>query len=79
MSDVTQRPGVAVPGLERVGHDRWRVRERSGLIRGHIEARPSPAGTRYRAVRFHTPSRGFRAMGEFWSLDEALECVRLSR
>jgi hypothetical protein len=37
------------------------------------------AAQRFRVERFHAPSRSFRTLGEFWSVREALECVRYQR
>ena len=62
----------AAPGL-------WRVIERSGLVIGHVQARLADAGLRYRARRYHTPSRGFRDLGEFWSVGDAIDCLRFAR
>jgi hypothetical protein len=28
---------------------------------------------------FHAPSRAFRDLGEFWSVDDAVECVMFAR
>ncbi|MFC8681386.1 hypothetical protein ACFT30_07665 [Microbacterium ureisolvens] len=57
----------------------WRVLDPRGIVIGHLQARSQPGGTRYRARRFHAPSHGFRELGDFWSADDALECIRLAR
>lgn len=69
----------SVPGVMAVGPARWRITDPSGLVRGHVEARAVPGGTRYAALRFHQPSHAFRTLGDFWNVAEAVECVRLSR
>ncbi|WP_194398234.1 hypothetical protein [Microbacterium atlanticum] len=74
--DVALRWGVrltpAAPHL-------WRVQDASGRVVGHLEAVAHSDGTRVRARRFHPPSRAFRDLGDFWSADDALECLRLGR
>ncbi|WP_143024914.1 hypothetical protein [Microbacterium sp. cf332] len=62
-----------------LGVDRWRVVEADGRVRGLIERAGAPTGARFRALRYHLASRSFRGIGEFWSLAEAAETLRLSR
>jgi len=62
----------AAPGL-------WRVLERSGRVIGHVQERAADAGTRYRARRYHAGSRAFRDLGEFWSVSDAIDCLRFAR
>ncbi|WP_243074988.1 hypothetical protein [Microbacterium sp. SS28] len=57
----------------------WRVLDAQGLIIGHLEAHLEGQGVRYGARRFHAASRTFRELGEFWSADDAVECLRLGR
>ena len=57
----------------------WRVIDARGRIIGHLEARAQHQGVRYRAQRFHAASHAFRDLGEFWSADDAVECLRLGR
>lgn len=57
----------------------WRVVDRNGRVIGHLQAVAERRGVRYRARRFHAASRSFRDIGEFWSADDAVECVRLER
>lgn len=63
---------AAAPGL-------WRLTDRSGRVIGHLQALVSGSDVRYRARRFHAASRMFRDLGEFWSADDAVECVVFSR
>ncbi len=69
---VSVRLVAAAPGL-------WRIVDRSGRVIGHLQAVTHGDDIRFRARRFHTPSRAFRDLGEFWSADDAVECVRLAR
>ncbi|ALJ20273.1 hypothetical protein [Microbacterium sp. No. 7] len=62
-----------------VGERRWRVLDRRGRVLGHLERHAQSDDIRFRAQRFHAPTRSFRTIGEFWSADEAVECLRLSR
>ena len=66
------RLSPAAPGL-------WRVLEASGRVIGHIQAGAAEAGMRYRARRYHTASRAFRDLGEFWSVGDAIDCLRFAR
>lgn len=73
---VAPRLGVhlvpAAPGL-------WRVSNMHGHVIGHLQVMCSGSGVGYRARRFHAASRAFRDLGEFWSADEALECLVFAR
>jgi hypothetical protein len=62
----------AAPGL-------WRVLEGSGRVIGHIQAGAAEAGLRYSARRYHAGSRAFRDLGEFWSVGDAIDCLRFAR
>lgn len=57
----------------------WRVTDSNGLVIGHIQSVADARGPRYRARRFHPSSRAFRDLGEFWSADEAVECLVFAR
>lgn len=57
----------------------WRIVDAGGRVIGHLQAVRQGHDIRYRARRFHAPSRAFRDLGEFWSADDAIECVRLAR
>ena len=57
----------------------WRVIDAGGRIIGHLEARAQSHGVRYRARRFHAASRSFRELGDFWSADDAVDCLRFAR
>jgi len=87
MSLLRESPTTALPALSRArdlrlvpaGHSLWRIVDSSGRVIGHLQATTEGRGIRYRARRFHVPSRSFREIGEFWSADDAVECVRLAR
>jgi hypothetical protein len=87
MSLLHETPAVDSPGLSPTKNLRlvaaapalWRVLDRSGRVIGHLQAVVQGHDIRYRARRFHAPSRTFRDIGEFWSADDALDCLRLVR
>ncbi|MEU1970589.1 hypothetical protein ABZ477_02950 [Microbacterium sp. NPDC019599] len=85
---IIDRPAPSAPRLRRGSHVRlaaaatalWRVIDDRGRIIGHLEALAvDGGGTRFRARRFHTASGAFRDLGEFWSADDAVDCLRLGR
>lgn len=57
----------------------WRVVDSSGRVIGHLSALRDEGGVRYRARRFRAGLRRFLDLGDFWSADDAVECLRYSR
>ena len=57
----------------------WRVVDRSGRVSGHIALVEDGGGTRYRARRYHSPTRSFRDLGDFWVCEQAIECLTFAR
>lgn len=57
----------------------WRVIDPSGRVIGHLQATNDGDAVRFRARRFHRASRMLRDLGEFWSADDAVECLRFAR
>ena len=74
-------PAVRVRGvtLRAVSSTRWRVLDRTGRVIGHLRTEVQPGGTRFHAERFDLASARLRALGAFWSADEAVECLRYLR
>jgi hypothetical protein len=66
-----ERLAPAAPSL-------WRVLDPSGRIIGHLQSIVDHAGVRYRARRFRIASRSFVDVGDFWSADDAVACLRLA-
>ena len=64
--------------LHRAGSGLWRVVNGAGHVIGHVESVDDPLGVRFRAKRYHAPSTRFRLLGEFWSADDAVACLRYS-
>lgn len=59
--------------------DLWRVIDTAGRVIGHLAACGSEAGIRYEARLLHVQTHTFRALGEFWSADDAVDCLRFAR
>ena len=71
-------PGLGLR-LIPIGDSRWRLVDAAGLIIGHVDTVTEARGTRYRALHYHPGSRSFRELGAFWSLDDAVDCLRYAR
>ncbi|RLP82377.1 hypothetical protein D9V34_11380 [Mycetocola lacteus] len=54
----------------------WRVIARDDRIVGHLEARDTPEGEVFVAKRFSALAGSFTPLGEFWSADDAVDCLR---
>ena len=55
----------------------WRITRPEGDVLGYIEAFTATGGIRFRAKRFLARQRRFMIDGEFWEMDDALQCFRL--
>lgn len=62
--------------LQPAGRALWRVVAAQGRVLGHLAAVDHPLGNRFVARRYHPAAGKFRDIGEFWSADDALECLR---
>lgn len=70
---TTKHSGVTLVQL----HDElWRVTRASGDVLGYVESFLDPRGRRYRSKRLITLQRRFINIGEFWSFDDAVDCLR---
>ena len=65
--------------LATAGPALWRVVDPSGRVLGHLQAVADATGVRYRARRFHAPTRAFRDLGDFCTADDAVDCLRFAR
>lgn len=54
----------------------WRVRRRDGRILGHIERINTAAGDVYVAKRFNAVRASFLSLGQFWNIQDAVDCLR---
>lgn len=65
------RPGLSMIQL----HDElWRVTRTDGEVVGYVERFAVSEGLRYRAKRFLARQHRFVGVGEFWSIDDAVDC-----
>jgi hypothetical protein len=60
------------------GDGLWRVTRRSGEVLGYIESFAQGADRRFRAKRMFSSRRPSMPLGEFWSMDDAIDCFRFS-
>lgn len=67
------RAGVATIQLN---DDLWRVTRSTGEVLGYVERATTPAGHRYIAKRMLQRQRRFLPVGEFWTVDDAMDCFR---
>jgi hypothetical protein len=72
----TSPQAVTRPGLHLVQlhNELWRLTRPSGEVLGYVERFSVRAGLRFRAKRFIAHQRRFVAIGEFWSMDDAVDC-----
>jgi hypothetical protein len=56
--------------------DLWRVTRTDGEVLGYIEQVSTAAGSRYVAKRMLQRQRRFLPIGEFWTVDDAMDCFR---
>jgi hypothetical protein len=74
-NDRVNRFGIALVQL----HDElWRVTRRSGEVLGYIEGFTESGSPRFRAKRMFSSRRQSLPLGEFWSIDDAIDCFRFS-
>lgn len=67
-----QRTGLS---LVRVKDDLWRATVPDGRILGHIERRENADGTMFIAKRLVPAQARFHTLGEFWAIDDAMDCL----
>ena len=54
----------------------WRVVRPDGEVVGYVERFAESRGIRYRAKRLVVRQQRFVSVGEFWGMDDAVECFR---
>lgn len=70
---LAERRGITLVQL----HDElWRVTRSDGDVLGYIESYRDPQGRRFRSKRLIPLHKRFVALGEFWSFDDAVDCLR---
>ncbi|MGV8882526.1 MAG: hypothetical protein ACOH19_10250 [Rhodoglobus sp.] len=63
-------------GTVQLGNDLWRIVKADGAVIGYVERSETAAGSRYTAKRMLPRQRRFLPIGDFWTVDDALECFR---
>ncbi|WP_430592717.1 hypothetical protein [Humidisolicoccus flavus] len=61
-----------------VNDELWRITRPSGEILGYISRSTSVDGERFAAKRLMPRNQRFVALGEFWSIDDAINCFRMN-
>ena len=61
--------------LVRVKDDLWRATVADGRVLGHIERRDAADGTMFIAKRLVPAQARFTTLGEFWRIDDAMDCL----
>jgi hypothetical protein len=78
----TSRETTTMPRLRRgivvvsLNNSLWRVTKSDGDVIGYVERFAESRGTRFRAKRMIVRQQRFVPVGEFWSMDDALDCFR---
>ncbi len=72
-SDTRVRRGISLIQLH---DDLWRVTRTDGEVLGYVEGFDDPRGHRFRSKRLITLHKRFLLLGEFWSFDDAVDCLR---
>ena len=67
------RRGLAIVQLR---DDLWRVTRAAGEVLGYVELAGELGEDRYRAKRMVVQQRRFAEIGEFWSMDDAVDSLR---
>ena len=64
--------------LVQLHNELWRVTRRTGEVLGYIESFDDTGHRRYRAKRMFSSRRPSMPLGEFWSIEDAIDCFRFS-
>jgi hypothetical protein len=70
----TVRPGIA---LVELANGQWRVTRATGEVLGYIEAIYEGRDRKFSSRRLVSNQRGSLPLGEFWQMDDAIDCFRL--
>ncbi len=69
------RPGIAMIQLHET---LWRVTRASGEVLGYIESSAEGGDRRYHAKRMLLGRSSSLPLGDFWDIDDAIDCFRFS-
>ena len=77
MPSITYTPLVLSAAQVRELHDGLlRVTRPDGAVLGYVERVQESRGERYRAKRLRRDAQGFVPLGDFWALQDAVDCLR---
>lgn len=62
--------------LVQLHDDLWRVTRTDGDVLGYVESFMEPRGRRFRSKRLIALRKKFVPLGDFWSFDDAVDCLR---
>ncbi len=87
-ASLLEGKGIAVSPVSPLSHarrdialvqlhdDLWRVTRIDGDVLGYVEGFVEPRGNRFRSKRLIALHKRFVPVGEFWSFDDAVDCLR---
>lgn len=79
MTTITMPPRISSGlSLVQLHNGLWRVVRSSGSVLGYVESFPDDQGERFRAKRLTADKRSFVSLGEFWRLNDAVDCLRFA-
>jgi len=70
------RPTHAGIATTQLGDDLWRITRAGGEVLGYVERHVTTAGHRFTAKRMLQRQRRFLPIGDFWTIEDALDCFR---
>ena len=74
MTTLAFAPTIADVTLVQLNDDLWRVTRPDGDVLGYIERFIERGLDRFRAKRMIVAKQRFYPVGEFWVMDDAVEC-----
>lgn len=77
MSTTAYLPARFGIAMTQVNDTLWRVSKTSGGLVGHIEHHPSADGDRFMAKRLLPRDHRYLSLGEYWTIDDAVDCFRV--
>lgn len=76
MTTLAFAPSTADVTLVQLNDDLWRVTRADGDVLGYIERFLERGLERFRAKRMIVAKQRFYPIGEFWVMDDAVECFQ---
>jgi hypothetical protein len=76
-AELATRPGSTHPRVSvvPVGDARWRITRRDGEILGYVDHSPEVDGHPFHARRMQVVQRRFIPVGDFWTLQDAIDAL----